>query len=122
MRIDTEVMVDGGADVARAANAAVDRVSPVSIGLAKGAAGLHAAAAEQHRIAMLPMITARILVDSRRAAKFTHHQQQRSLRQSALCQVFEQRRDAAIKRRQELTLQFAEIILVCVPGVLRSLA
>ncbi len=94
----------------------------LAVGVAEDAAGFDAAAGEQDRIVVLPVIAAGVFIDPRRAAEFAHHQQQRPLGHAALVHVVEQCRKTAIERRQKSMFQFAEVVLVRVPGVLRNLA
>src|SRR5262249_39625043 len=67
LRIDTEALIDRGADVARADGTILD-VGRLDIGGTADTAPLDAGAGEPHAVAERPVIAAGIAVDARRAA------------------------------------------------------
>ena len=66
--------------------------APLPVRLPQHPPRLHPAAREQHRVAVVPVVAAGVLVDARRAAELAHHHHQRPLQHAALRQVVEQRR------------------------------
>src|SRR5215469_12561467 len=64
---------------------------------------------------MMPMISAGVLVDSRRASEFAEHGYKRRPEQAPAFQIIQERAYGEIHRGQEAILQLVEIIDVRVP-------
>ena len=69
----------------------------VRVAFADDATRLHAAAGPDRKVALVPMVARGDVVDPRRAAEFSHADDQRRLQQSAVAQVVEQRREDSVQ-------------------------
>ena len=98
-------------------------ISPPTVGSAIDRAAADAAAGQQHRLHVRPVVSAGVLIDLGRPAKLTHAHDERVVEQSAVNQVGEQSRERSVGRRRQPLAQVLEVILVRIPhgGIVRSL-
>ena len=104
VRVGAEIAIDRRDDLA-GSDGALGSDFAEAVGGADDAARAHAAADHQAGTDRCPVISPCPAVDARRAAKIGQHHDQRFLEPASLREVFEQRADGAIERRQEVALQ-----------------
>src|ERR1700722_10684229 len=79
------------------------------------AASANAAAGEENRVAIGPMVAAGTRIDARRAAKFSHGDHQRGAQEPACVEVLNEGRHALVERRQQVVAMFLEAGRMSVP-------
>jgi hypothetical protein len=92
-RIEAEAPVDRGSEIS-ARHRVFRRVRAKGVARAVNCASLHAAAGEEHGVAIGPVVAAGVAVDHRRAAEFPRRDDQCRLEQAAFFQVADQRRES----------------------------
>src|SRR5581483_3537440 len=113
-------MVDGGGEVGGS-----DRTFGGALGagvaLADDAASLDAAASQQGAVAMFPVIAARLVVDTWRAAEFADRDHERTVDQAAFFQVVEQGAVGLIEPWGVAILHDLKVAVVVVPAAVAGI-
>src|SRR5579875_2013563 len=117
-RIESERKADSGEQVSHFDLAFLDSHA-VAAGLADDLSALDAAAGQHRGPARSPVIAARVVVDTGRAAEFAHPHDQRRIEHSPIFEVVHQCRPSRIENVAK-SLDLLEILLVCVPAVERD--
>src|SRR5687767_1851152 len=97
--VNSQEMVEGSGEIVRAMIDA-HRALAASIRGANDGAHFHAGAAEGNDIGISPVISPRLAIHFRRAAKLAHPDDKRVIEHAALIKVVEQRRPVLVKVRQ----------------------